>query len=433
MPIITIHRGTHTIGGSCIEIASGGHRIILDLGLPLMGRDGTEIGEKALKVRSRENGILPNVPGLYHDQEPKVAAVLLTHAHMDHHGLLDHVHPKIPIYLNKGSHKLIEIGNVFYPEKTHIANTRHFEHWSPFQVGPFTITSYLVDHSAFDASAFLIECEGKKVFYTGDLRAHGRKEIVFENLIDRHFPKLDCLIMEGTTLGGEHTGCKNEREVEKQLKKVFKLQTDISFVFTSGSNIDRLVSLYKASQQCGKTLVIDLYTAYVLDQLKKNLPSLPPHKKDKVRVYYMRGHAKRLADNDLVKTLYYFKSRKIELDEIINTRVDMVVKLPIWNGMERIAAAANKESPLQEAQLIYSMWGGYLKKKSDVKDFCSTYGINMQRIHTSGHAYLDDLKRLAQALNPSVLIPVHTLAGDSFSDHFPNVVRLDDGIAHELK
>ena len=135
----------------------------------------------------------------------------------------------------------------------------------------------------------------------------------------------------------------------------------------------------------------------------------------------------------LVKTLYHFKPRKIELAEIINARADMVVKLPIWNGMERIAAAANKESPLQEAQLIYSMWGGYLEKKSDVKDFCSTYGINMKRIHTSGHAYLDDLKRLVQALNPSVLIPVHTLAGDSFSDHFSNVVRLDDGIAHELK
>jgi len=429
---IIIHRGTHTIGGSCIEIASGGHRIILDLGLPLMGRDGAEIGEKTLKIRSRKNGILPNVAGLYHDQEPKVDAVLLSHAHMDHHGLLGHVNPKIPIYLSKGSQTLIEIGNIFYPEKTSIANTRHFEHWKPFTVGPFTITSYLMDHSAFDASAFLIECEGKKIFYTGDLRAHGRKEIVFETLIKRPIQNLDCLIMEGTTLGGEHGGCKNERKVEQQLAQVFKQQKDISFVFTSGSNIDRLVSLYKASKQCGKILVIDLYTAYVLDQLKKELPSLPPHDKDNVRVYYMRGHAKRLADNDLVKTLYHFKPRKIELAEIINARAGMVVKLPIWNGMERIAAAANNESPLQEAQFIYSMWQGYLEKKSDVKNFCSKYNIGMKSIHTSGHAYLEDLKRLVKALNPSVLIPVHTLAGDSFSKYFPNVVRLDDGTTYEL-
>jgi ribonuclease J len=178
--------------------------------------------------------------------------------------------------------------------------------------------------------------------------------------------------------------------------------------------------------------VIDLYTAYVLDQLKNLRPGLPPHDKDRVRVYYMRGHAKRLADNVSVKALYHFMPRKISIAEIVKARADMVVKLPIWNGMERIAAAANKERPLQESQLIYSMWAGYLEKKSDVKDFCSAYGIGMKSIHTSGHAYLEDLKRLVKALNPSVLIPVHTLAGDSFSNHFPNVVRLDDGIAYEI-
>jgi ribonuclease J len=64
--------------------------------------------------------------------------------------------------------------------------------------------------------------------------------------------------------------------------------------------------------------------------------------------------------------------------------------------------------------------------------FCSVYGIGMKSIHTSGHAYLEDLKRLVKALNPSVLIPVHTLAGDSFSNHFPNVVRLDDGFAYKI-
>ena len=429
---IIIHRGTHAIGGSCIEIASGGHRIILDLGLPLMGRDGAAIDEQTLKSRSRENGILPNVAGLYNDQEPTVDAALLSHAHIDHHGLLGHVHPNIQIYMSKGSKRLIEIGNIFYPEKTHISNAQHFEHWKPFKVGPFNITSYLMDHSAFDASAFLIECEGEKVFYTGDLRAHGRKGIVFENLISHPIPKLDCLIMEGTTLGGEHKGCANEQEVEEQFEQAFKQQKDMSFIFTSGSNIDRLVSLYVASLRSRKTLVIDLYTAYVLDQLKNLRPTLPPYDNDNVRVYFMSGHAERLVDNDLKEILYKFKPRKIEIDEIVKNRINMVIKLPIWNGMGRIAEAASKESSLHEAQLIYSMWQGYLEKKSDVKDFCSTYGIGMKYIHTSGHAYLKDLQRLVHALNPSALIPVHTLTGDAFSKYFPNVVRLDDGVAYEL-
>ena len=63
MPSVIIHRGTHTIGGSCIEICSGTNRIILDLGMPLMERDGAELDQEALKKPSIENGILPDLKG----------------------------------------------------------------------------------------------------------------------------------------------------------------------------------------------------------------------------------------------------------------------------------------------------------------------------------------------------------------------------------
>lgn len=429
---LIIHRGTHTIGGNCIEIDSDGHRIILDLGLPLMGRDGLEIIPCKAGNTSETDGLLPNVSGLYRNHGPAVDAVLLSHAHMDHHGLLGHVHPDIPVYMSRGSHALIDIGNVFYPEKTTITSIRHFQHWEPFTIGPFTITPYLVDHSAFDASAFLIESQGKKVFYTGDLRAHGRKGKVFENLLRHPPPDLDCLITEGTTLNGKREDCRDEPEVEKLFSATFKQQKDVSFVITSGSNIDRLVSIYKASLHNRKTLVIDLYTAYVLDRLKEIYPSLPPHEKDNIRIYYMHGHARKLSDNGLTEMLYRFRPRRIKLDEIARDRASTVIKLPVRRGMERVAAHLLKERPLREAQVIYSMWPGYLDRSPDINDFCSKYDISLKCIHTSGHIYLADLQRLVVALHPSVLIPVHTLAGDSFASHFPNVVRLDDGIAWEF-
>ena len=43
------------------------------------------------------------------------------------------------------------------------------------EIGPFRITPQLVDHSAFDAYALLVEADGKRVYYSGDFRAHGRK------------------------------------------------------------------------------------------------------------------------------------------------------------------------------------------------------------------------------------------------------------------
>ena len=40
MSELTIHRGSHQIGGCCTEISAGGHRILIDFGANLPGTDG---------------------------------------------------------------------------------------------------------------------------------------------------------------------------------------------------------------------------------------------------------------------------------------------------------------------------------------------------------------------------------------------------------
>ena len=42
---LIIHRGTHQIGGSCIELRSGDTRILLDIGLPLSLGNGDAPGD----------------------------------------------------------------------------------------------------------------------------------------------------------------------------------------------------------------------------------------------------------------------------------------------------------------------------------------------------------------------------------------------------
>jgi len=70
---LTIHRSAHEIGGNCIELAtSDGHRIMLDAGRPLDAPEG---------VRT---GLIP--PTL--DTTIPMDAVLLSHPHQDHYGLL---------------------------------------------------------------------------------------------------------------------------------------------------------------------------------------------------------------------------------------------------------------------------------------------------------------------------------------------------------
>lgn len=49
---LTIHRGTHEIGGSCLELSSnsGRTRVIIDIGLPLVNADGSNKSGAAFGV-----------------------------------------------------------------------------------------------------------------------------------------------------------------------------------------------------------------------------------------------------------------------------------------------------------------------------------------------------------------------------------------------
>ena len=304
-----------------------------------------------------------------------------------------------------------------------------FQHWKPFHVGPFKITSYLVDHSAYDASAFLIEADNKKIFYTGDFRGHGRKKVLLDKMIENPIKNVDCMLMEGTTLKGGHSvGFETENEVEKELCNIFRNQSDTSFIMASGNNIDRLVSIYKATKAAQKIFVIDLYTYFVLDKLKKITPNLPPFKNDHVRIFYHGEHFRKIKEtSEWWKILSKSKSRRIKVDEIATHRENMVIKAPI-SSMIQISDQLIKEKPLDQAQFIFSMWQGYLGKSDYYQAFCDKYQIDLKKIHVSGHAYLDALKKMAHTVNPKKLVPIHTLSGDDFSKHFDNVVRVNDGI-----
>jgi ribonuclease J len=76
------------------------------------------------------------------------------------------------------------------------------------------------------------------------------------------------------------------------------------------------------------------------------------------------------------------------------------------------------------------MWSGYFENE---KPFWDAYGISPMHIHTSGHAGVQQLKKFANALNPTTIIPVHTLSPDKYFEYFGNKVKmLTDGKTIEL-
>ena len=188
---LTIHRGSKEIGGSCVELQSEQSRILIDFGLPLVDENMEQFDSRKIKNKPREelikNGVLPDIAGLYQNENPAFDAILLSHSHQDHYGLLSYVNPQIPVYLSEGCKELLDISCFFEQTDYEPVNTHIVKKWKSFDVGDFKVTPYLVDHSAFDALAFLIEAEDKRLFYSGDFRGHGRKSILFQNILKHQF------------------------------------------------------------------------------------------------------------------------------------------------------------------------------------------------------------------------------------------------------
>ena len=424
---VTIHRGTNEIGGSCIELQSGNSRILLDFGMPLLNING-----KAFNFREYENlsvnelvnnSILPDVKHAY-SENSKIDGLIISHSHADHYGLMQYLDKDIPVWIGKATHEILKLNNIFLNQDNNIENANYFERWKKFQIGDFTITPYWNDHSAFDAYSFLIEANGKKLFYSGDFRSHGRKKEVYRNFIENPPKDVDCLIMEGTTIGRNIIKSKTEEAIENAFYECFKNSTSINYVFTSTQNIDRLVSIYKACLKAGKTLVVDVYGAQLLEKLSEfaKLPSLLKGYPN-MGVYFYSQPTTKLMKGGYEEMVYKYVPKKIEKDAIINNSSGYV--LLVRTSMLRDLKSMN----VKDGNLIYSMWSGYKDqpKTKEFIDFFEGNNCTVIDMHTSGHADVETLKEYANAINPKRIIPIHTNNKKDYQSVFEQpILELDD-------
>jgi len=416
---LTIHRGAEEIGGSCVELQSHGSRILIDFGLPLVDKNMERFDSRRISGKSKEeliqSGVLPRIEGLYKDSEPDVDAILLSHPHQDHYGLLSFVNPEIPIYLSEGCKELIEVSH---------ENVKPVKVWEDFEEGDFRIRPYLVDHSGFAALAFLIEAENKKIFYSGDFRGHGKKKVLFDNML-KHPPKdVSYLLLEGSMMGREEGEYRSEDDVETGLVGLFRDQDKQFFIACSSQNIDRLVSIYRACLRSGRVFVIDPYTALILDRLKKISAHIPQFDWGRnIRVFFAPGgNTHRMAKD---KSLFRFRSAKITYPQMQDVRNRLVIK-----DSRATRRIFSEKGYLRNTILIYSMWEGYLP---DVKGFWDENHVPIKHVHCSGHAYIADLQRFVEGLKPRNIIPIHTFCPEKYSECFGgNIMSVKDGDAVEI-
>ena len=410
---LIVHRGAHEIGGNCVEISTGYTTILMDVGLPLSFNFDDEI----------ENVLPQPLFEELRSGKKVVDGILLSHPHLDHYGLISALPESIPVYCGRSAANLIRISQLMNPRITLPEKLQTFESKDHLQIGDIAIRPYLMDHSAFDSYAFLVEVHGKSIFYTGDFRGHGRKGKLLDRLAKRP-PHVNILMTEGTKIIPDTSEifC-TEEDLEKEFIDVIDKAESLVFVTAPSQNIDRIVTIFRAVKRTGRKFIIDPYTAEVLDCLDR-YPRIPKTSWPRIRVAFSRPIAESLEKAGRTDILEKHRKNGIRWDYINERRNEYVILF-----RPSALGPVKKYLDIAQAVWIYSMWPGYLEKSPSLKrlkKFFKDSGVKYKFIHTSGHAKVADIKKLVNALNPETIIPIHSFHTEEFTKFFDNVRLVKD-------
>jgi ribonuclease J len=409
---VCIHRGAAQVGGTCVELEAEGKRILLDLGMPLDAEQG--------------DVPLPNVPGL-RSGDPNLLGVLVSHLHGDHCGLVPYA-AGLPLGMGPVAARILREARFFtgrpaLPEPTWALRDRE-----PFDIGPFRITPYQVEHSAFDAFALVIEASGRRLFYTGDFRGHGNDCRPFERLLRDPPSGIHALMMEGTQIGdGREEDGPAENDLRRTLARRFRNHPGLVLVAWSSQNLDRTRTVFEAAREAGRVLVVDLYTATLANAA--HAPGVPVLGSNGLEVFCRRRERIQVKDAGEFARTEEIRRVLVFPEELARRARELVVMF-----RPSMISELERAGVLGGALAIWSMWRGYLDHPLEKRmaEVLARSGASLEVHHVSGHAYLSDLKRLVNAVRPGILVPIHTADPQRYASVFENVSIRADGASWEV-
>ena len=305
---------------------------------------------------------------------------------------------------------------------------------------PFEIKPYIVDHSIYGATAYILEGD-TTIAYTGDFRLHGKKADKSRNFVEAA-RNSSILIIEGTRASREEIEEESEEIVFNNCLDAVKNSKGLVIADFSARNFERLENFQTIAETVGRTLIITSKDAYLLRALEK---ADGIDRTKKVLIYKeLRAGSRNWED-------FYFKKEVGEKKYIDPKKIsqspdkfllcfslfDMKHLLDIkpvgGTYVYSSSEAFEEESEYDFLRLTkwietfgFKIYGYEIVEQEgrDKPEFVKGY-------HASGHVSQTDIRWAIETIDPDVIIPVHTDNPAWFTENFDNAILLNDGQSYE--
>ncbi len=399
------------------------------------------------------------------DPGAPVDAVLLSHGHQDHCGYLGLLRRDIPVVTSDVTRRFMGLREE--QQSTNFTHVGGFDHFEPIQEGGRRVIEDIeasyhpVDHSIVGAGAFILDTGDARIGFTGDLRFHGYRGHETEAFLDALAAEhVDVLLCEGTRVtdgdpsvrcsfcdqpvpGGEEAethALDSEQAVFERACQIANENEGLVLYDGSPADLDRVRTLHRVAEATGRQLLVGLRHAHFLLNLDEHVPDLPAV--EDLGLYFPRAKLRSslklyeevVGEHDGAYVETFTGSRYgYPRDLVEDPRVDEGEIYWGPHGREEIVnngdafilyTTSGIQAMMQFKPPNKKMDGVYVYGKAEpfneemeitfekLENWVDLCGLSWGWAHTSGHAGNEGIRRVVDAADPDLLVPIHTETAD---------------------
>ncbi|MEM2082295.1 MAG: MBL fold metallo-hydrolase [Candidatus Bathyarchaeia archaeon] len=410
---LTFFGGVGEVGGNKVLLECEGYRILLDFGMSFSEKRKF-YSEPWLSPRAWEDlaglGIVPEIEGAYRFQAEEAKpldAVFISHSHADHSGCLSLLRRDVPVYCGETAKAILEALAEVRPKGLENdlegLSLNAFRTGSRVRVGPVHVEPIHVDHSVPGSYGFLIGAPNGSLVYTGDYRLHGNKpEMTIEFMERASALDPEAMITEGTNaLDGEVMG---ELDVREKLNRIVLGSKGLVLADFSMADLDRLNTFLEVAEGSGRRMAIPMRQAHLLRALRSDRGLRPPDPEadDRILVYKRSKRSYYEWEEALLD-----RCRTIGAEDVKRSQDKLILACPFQDLREIIRIGPGPGScyilstsePFNEEMEL---------EREKLVNWLDHFGVPMYRVHCSGHAMPNEIRRSVEEVGPRRVYPIHT-------------------------